>query len=58
MHPMMKLHILAIAVHPDDLELGCGGVLAMHAQMGQKTGIIDLTRGELGTRGTPELSVQ
>lgn len=54
----MKLHILAIAVHPDDLELGAGGTLAKHAKMGQAVGVIDLTKGELGTRGTPELRVQ
>lgn len=51
---MQKLDILAIGVHPDDQELGCGGTLAKHAQMGQKVGILDLTKGELGTRGTPE----
>lgn len=50
----MKLHILAILTHPDDAELGCGGTLIKHARMGQKVGILDLTRGELGTRGTPE----
>lgn len=54
----MKLHILAIAVHPDDLELGAGGTLAKHAKMGQAVGVIDLTKGELGTRGTPELRLQ
>ena len=54
----MKLHILAIAVHPDDLELGAGGTLAKHAKMGQAVGVIDLTKGELGTRGTPELRIQ
>lgn len=47
-----KLHILAIAAHPDDLELGCGGTLIKHAQMGQRVGIVDLTEGELGTRGS------
>lgn len=52
------MHILAIAVHPDDLELGCAGTLIRHVQMGQQVGIIDLTRGELGTRGTPELRLQ
>ncbi|MCO5236534.1 MAG: bacillithiol biosynthesis deacetylase BshB1 [Chitinophagaceae bacterium] len=51
----MKLDVLAIAVHPDDAELGCGGVLLMEKQSGKKTGIIDLTRGELGTRGSAEL---
>lgn len=50
----MKLDILAIAAHPDDVELSCAGTLMVHARQGLKTGIIDLTRGELGTRGTPE----
>jgi bacillithiol biosynthesis deacetylase BshB1 len=54
----MKLDILAIAVHPDDVELGCSGTLMVHAQQGLKVGIVDLTRGELGTRGTPELRLQ
>ncbi len=50
----MHLDILAFGVHPDDVELGCSGtLLAAHAE-GKKTGIIDLTRGELGTRGTAE----
>lgn len=51
---MIKLDILAIAAHPDDVELACAGTLMAHAAQGLKTGIIDLTRGELGTRGTPE----
>jgi len=51
----MKLDILAIAVHPDDVELGCAGTLLMEKMRGKKTGVVDLTRGELGTRGTPEL---
>jgi len=51
----MKLHILAIAAHPDDVELGCAGTLIRHARKGQATGILDLTEGELGTRGTPAL---
>lgn len=50
----MKLDILAIAAHPDDVELSCAGTLMVHAQQGLKVGIVDLTRGELGTRGTPE----
>lgn len=54
----MKLFLLAIAVHPDDIELGCAGILIKHAQAGQLTGILDLTRGELGTRGTPEIRLQ
>lgn len=55
---MKKLDILAIAVHPDDLELSAAGTLIKHVQMGQQVGIVDLTRGELGTRGTPELRQQ
>src|ERR1700744_1359078 len=51
----MKLDILAIAVHPDDMELGCAGTLLMEKLNGKRTGVVDLTRGELGTRGTPEL---
>jgi N-acetylglucosamine malate deacetylase 1 len=54
----MKLDILAIAVHPDDVELGCSGTLLMEKVHGKKTGVVDLTRGELGTRGTPELRGQ
>ncbi len=54
----MKLDILAIAVHPDDVELGCAGTLMVHARRGMKVGVVDLTRGELGTRGTPELREQ
>lgn len=50
----MKLDILAIAAHPDDVELSCGGTLISHAKTGKKTGVIDLTRGEMGTRGTPK----
>ncbi|MCC6186876.1 MAG: bacillithiol biosynthesis deacetylase BshB1 [Chitinophagaceae bacterium] len=47
-----KLHILAIAAHPDDVELGAGGTLIKHARMGQNVGVLDLTEGELGTRGS------
>jgi bacillithiol biosynthesis deacetylase BshB1 len=50
----MKLDILAIAAHPDDVELSCAGTLMVHAAQGMKVGVVDLTRGELGTRGTPE----
>lgn len=50
----MKLDILAIAVHPDDVELGCSGTLMVAVQQGKRVGILDLTRGELGTRGTPD----
>ena len=51
----MKLDILAFGAHPDDVELGAGGILATHAASGKKVGIVDLTRGEMGSRGTPEL---
>ncbi|SFZ91438.1 bacillithiol biosynthesis deacetylase BshB1 [Flaviramulus basaltis] len=50
----MKLDILAFGAHPDDVELGCGGTIAKEVTNGKKVGIIDLTRGELGTRGTIE----
>jgi bacillithiol biosynthesis deacetylase BshB1 len=50
----MKLDLLAIAPHPDDVELTCGGTMAKMADAGYRTGILDLTRGETGTRGTPE----
>lgn len=48
----MKLDILAFGAHPDDVELGCGGTIAKEVSLGKKVGIIDLTRGELGTRGS------
>lgn len=50
----MKLDILAFGAHPDDVELGCGATIAKAVAEGKKVGIIDLTRGELGTRGTAE----
>jgi bacillithiol biosynthesis deacetylase BshB1 len=50
----MKLDVLAIAPHPDDVELTCGGTLLKMADAGYRTGILDLTKGETGTRGTPE----
>lgn len=50
----MKLDVLAIGVHPDDVELGCSGVLLNELRNGKATGIVDLTQGELGTRGTTE----
>ena len=49
------IDVLAIGAHPDDVELCAGGTLLVHKGLGQKTGIIDLTRGEMGTRGTPEI---
>ena len=54
----MKLDILAIGVHPDDIELACAGTLVNAASQGKKTGIVDLTAGELGTRGTPEIRLK
>ncbi|HEY2460172.1 MAG TPA: bacillithiol biosynthesis deacetylase BshB1 [Candidatus Acidoferrum sp.] len=51
----MKLDLLAIAAHPDDVELTCGGTLIKMAEQGYSTGILDLTAGEMGTRGTPEI---
>lgn len=51
----MKLDILAIGAHPDDVELGCAATLAKEISLGKKVGILDLTRGELGTRGSAEI---
>lgn len=51
----MKLDILAIGAHPDDVELGCAATLAKEIARGKKVGILDLTRGELGTRGSAEI---
>lgn len=49
-----SLDVLAVAAHPDDIELSVGGTLIKLAEMGYRTGVLDLTRGEAGTRGTPE----
>ena len=54
----MKLDILAIGVHPDDVELGCSGTLINEIKRGKKVGILDLTQGELGTRGNIESRYQ
>ncbi|QMU64468.1 MAG: bacillithiol biosynthesis deacetylase BshB1 [Flavobacteriaceae bacterium] len=51
----MKLAILAFGAHPDDVELGCAATIAKEISLGKKVGIVDLTRGELGTRGSAEL---
>lgn len=51
----MKLDILVFAAHPDDAELSCSGTIISHVNKGKKVGIVDLTRGELGTRGTPQV---
>jgi len=55
---MLKLDILVLSVHPDDAELGCSGTIAKHIALGHKVGIVDLTRGELGTRGSAEIRKQ
>jgi bacillithiol biosynthesis deacetylase BshB1 len=54
----MTLDLLAIAAHPDDVEQTCGGTLLRMADAGYRTGIIDLTAGDMGTRGSPELRVE
>ena len=54
----MKLDILAFGAHPDDVELGCAGTILKEISLGKKVGIIDLTRGELGTRGSAEIRDQ
>lgn len=54
----MKVDILAVGVHPDDVELGCGGAIIASVKEGKKVAVIDLTRGELGSRGTPETREQ
>ena len=54
----MKLDILVMATHPDDAELSCSGTILKHIAAGKKVGIVDFTRGELGTRGTPEIRLQ
>jgi bacillithiol biosynthesis deacetylase BshB1 len=51
---MEPLDVLAIAAHPDDVEQTCGGTLIRMAEMGYRTGVLDLTAGDMGTRGTPE----
>lgn len=55
---MKSIDILAIGVHPDDVELSCGGTLLKHIAEGFTVGILDLTRGELGTRGSAELRTE
>ena len=51
----IKLDIFAFGAHPDDIELGCGGTIAKEISLGKKVGVIDLTKGELGTRGSAEI---
>ncbi|AZQ60929.1 bacillithiol biosynthesis deacetylase BshB1 [Flammeovirga pectinis] len=54
----MKLDILVICAHPDDAELSCSGTLIKAIQQGKKVGVVDLTKGEMGTRGTPKLRME
>ncbi|MEM9997548.1 MAG: bacillithiol biosynthesis deacetylase BshB1 [Bacteroidota bacterium] len=56
--PTEPLDVLALAAHPDDVELCAGGTMCVLAQQGYRTGIVDFTRGELGSRGTPELRLE
>ncbi len=53
-----SLDLLAVAAHPDDVEMTCGGTLIRMAEMGYRTGVLDLTAGEMGTRGTPERRIE
>jgi len=55
---MTKLDILVIAAHPDDAELGCSGTILSQVEKGYRVGIVDLTKGEMGTRGTPEIRMK
>jgi len=55
---MLKLDVLVLSVHPDDAELGCAGTILKHIAEGRKVGIVDLTRGELGTRGSAGIREQ
>lgn len=55
---MEKLDILVFAAHPDDVELACSGTVLKHISLGYKVGIVDLTRGELGTRGSAEIRAE
>lgn len=54
----MKLDILAFAAHPDDVEISCSGTILKHIDLGYKCGLVDLTQGELGTRGSAQLRLQ
>ena len=55
---LRPLDVLALAAHPDDVEQTCGGTLLKMAEMGYRTGVLDLTAGDMGTRGTPELRIE
>jgi len=54
----IKLDILALAAHPDDVELSCGGTIAKYCTEGKKVGIVDFTQGQMGTKGSPELRLK
>jgi N-acetylglucosamine malate deacetylase 1 len=54
----MKLDILVLASHPDDAEISCAGTILSHIAQGKQVGVVDLTRGEMGTRGTPEIRLE
>ena len=54
MVPSTNVDLLVFGPHPDDIEIGCGGVVALHAASGFRVGLCDLTRGELGSNGTPD----
>src|SRR5208283_3231184 len=54
----VNLDVLAIAAHPDDVEQTCGGTLLRMAEMGYRAGVLDLTAGDMGSRGTPEIRIQ
>jgi N-acetylglucosamine malate deacetylase 1 len=54
----LKLDILALAAHPDDVELSCGGTIAKYCAQGKKVGIVDFTHGQMGTKGSPELRLE
>lgn len=54
----MKLDILAFGAHPDDIELGCGATIAKEISLGKKVGVVDLTQGELGTRGSAKIRAE
>ncbi len=55
---LQPLDVLAIAAHPDDVEQTCGGTLIRSAESGYRTGVLDLTAGDMGSRGTPEIRIQ
>src|ERR1039458_7773148 len=54
----MKVDILAFGAHPDDVEISCGGIIMKNISLGKKVGIVDLTRGELGTRGSAAIRLK